>query len=608
MAESLEQLVKGQVVHPARKSDHSQVKLEIQCNFHQRGRGFWKFNTQLLRDKQYIEKMNKLIEIELEQTQNYQSKIKHWEIIKLAIRSSTIQYSVNKKRSQRNVIQVLEKKLSFWEREREEAGLFVEKQEQHITKLRQEIDSINRDRTQGAIWRCKARWEDMGEKPTKYFLNLEKANYNKKTILKLRDREGKEILNEKQILQEMTAFYKKLYTSKKKRTEDHAHYLNKLQVPVLEEDEKEELDRKIGLLELGKAVKELKNAKTPGINGIPVDFYKIFWGKLKFFMLDMFQEILETGKIHLSARRGVITLLKKIGKDPLMIENWRPITLLCADFKILDKVLARRLQSTLIKLINESQTGFQRGKQLGENMMKLLAIVDYCETERSSSVIISVDFCKAFDSIEWSAIDKALAKFNFGEGIREFIKTINRDIWCTVMNNNKWQDWFKIEKGCRQGSPSSAIIYILTAEILGLKIRSNKKIRGVKIHGQETKGCQFADDLWASLCPEKESIDQFMDELEQFHQFSGLEVNYQKSVAFKLGPCRLETFQFITKKTLAWVNEPVKILGFWISHDFHKMYEMNLEVLLEKVKGIYYKLGEQGGYHIWEKFVLLMHW
>ena len=426
----------------------------------------------------------------------------------------------------------------------------------------------------------------MAEKPTKYFLNLEKSNFNKKTILRLKDTQGQYIENKSNIINELHAFYSTLYAAEEGENRDFDEYIDEAQLPVLSEAQKEKLDSPITMSELSLAVKDLKNSKAPGVDGIPADFYKVFWNKLKEPLYEVIREIVKSGQMHLSARRGLISLIEKIGRDPLLLTNWRPITLLCTDLKIFDKIIALRLQSVMSELIHKSQTGFQKGKQLGENIMQLLAIIDYCESTETSAVIMSIDFYKAFDTIKWSAIDQILEKYNFGEAFRRWVKIVNTNITCTVLNNGKWKHWFPIQRGCWQGSPSSAHLFVLTAELLGNRIRKGQKIKGLKMYKETFVCCQYADNLWTVLFPEAENINAMLDELESFKLFSGLKVNYDKTSIFKLGPCRVHDFQFLTKKTLAWTDNPVKILGIWIHYNPEVIYSENLDKLLSKCQSI----------------------
>ena len=114
------------------------VKLVISKNFKERGKGYWKLNTQLLRDSGYVEKMNNLIDIQLEQKKYYKDIRDHWEVMKIDIAGSSIQYAARKKKAENNELAALEKKLKFWENERDESGYF-NNQERHILNLRRDI-------------------------------------------------------------------------------------------------------------------------------------------------------------------------------------------------------------------------------------------------------------------------------------------------------------------------------------------------------------------------------------------------------------------------------------------------------------------------------------
>ena len=357
------------------------VKLQIEEKLPKRGNGYWKLNTLFLSDRDYINKMNNLLDIELPQCNLYKSKRSHWEVIKLAIAGSSIQFATNRKRSDQNKIQVLERKLKFWEDDQNEVGFF-EKNEQHIASLKKELNVIRTKKVQGAILRSRANWVEMAGKPTKYFLNLEKSNFNKKTIYRLKNDSNILLTEEKDIMKEINQFYKSVYSKPKYVNFEMKEYLEKGNLPNITEEVKKECDKEISLQEMGEAIKQLSNQKSPGIDGIPIDWYKVFYPKIKFFLLELFREIIAEEKFHLSARRGLITLLEKLEKDPLKIGHWHPITLLCSDFKIFDKIIALRLKKSLSQIIHKSQTGFRKGKMLGENILKLLAIMEFCETEQ----------------------------------------------------------------------------------------------------------------------------------------------------------------------------------------------------------------------------------
>ena len=111
----------------------------------------------------------------------------------------------------------------------------------------------------------------------------------------------------------------------------------------------------------------LRNNHSPGEDGLPCNFYKVFWGKLKYFYFEVIKECIKDGEFHTSARRGVISLLEKIGKETIFLKHWRPLTLLNVDNKIYTKALAMRLQKAQKEVIHSDQTGFVQGRQLSTN-------------------------------------------------------------------------------------------------------------------------------------------------------------------------------------------------------------------------------------------------
>ena len=156
-----------------------------------------------------------------------------------------------------------------------------------IRLIKQEIQENVKHQTRGAIVRSRTNWELMGEKPTKYFLNLEKNKAVAKTIQRLKNDSGHLPTDSKVILDEIKNYYRKLYTSK---GPIQTHYTDRINIPKLPQEISLELDQDITLSELSEALKSMKNNVSPGIDGLPADFYKVFWGKLKFLIYDVIGE------------------------------------------------------------------------------------------------------------------------------------------------------------------------------------------------------------------------------------------------------------------------------------------------------------------------------
>ena len=108
---------------------------------------------------------------------------------------------------------------------------------------------------------------------------------------------------------------------------------------------------------------------------------------------------------------------------------------------------------------------------------------------------------------------------------------------------------------------------------MGDKIRNNNKIKGVIIDGEECKRAQYADDFWLVLLHDTENINEALKELEIFCGFTGLKVNYDKSVILPIGNTTESNVQLHTDYNLKWShNDPIKILGIWIHPDIQLMF------------------------------------
>ena len=164
----------------------------------------------------------------------------------------------------------------------------------------------------------------------------------------------------KEISHLMYSFYQKLYTREESDSlvEKHRGFIDLARVPKLTDKQKEYLDFPITENELHGALKSLKYGKTPGSDGLTVEFYKLFWQEIRIPVFNSIVYAFESGKMSTEQRRGIISLIPKKTSDRLQLKNWRPITLLNTDYKILTKTLALRLQKSISDLICTDQTGY----------------------------------------------------------------------------------------------------------------------------------------------------------------------------------------------------------------------------------------------------------
>jgi hypothetical protein len=237
-----------------------------------------------------VNDINQRITLALTKYEQEEDKGLKWDLIKMEIRSSTICYAKSKAKETRdNIKQAI---VDYEQLEKEICNQPSDEtlQKYHETKIH--IEQYNNEKANGVILRSKADWAEFGEKNSKFFLNLEKRNHNMKCITKLIKEDNKEITNSEEILKYEEEFYKNLYSEPPKNNltieqqqKNTDSFINNT-LPKLTEIDRHSCEGAMTLKEIGSALKELKNGKSPGSDGFTPDFYKFFWPKIKQVVFD----------------------------------------------------------------------------------------------------------------------------------------------------------------------------------------------------------------------------------------------------------------------------------------------------------------------------------
>ena len=180
-----------------------------------------------------------------------------------------------------------------------------------------------------------------------------------------------------------------------------------------------------------KALKSMKNNKTYGIDGFPAEFYKFFWTDMKEIVLDSLKYSLLKSELSVDHRRDIISVIPKKDKDILRLKNWRPITLLTTDYKLIAKTLSLRITKVIDKLISTDHTGYIKDSYIGENICTVHDIISYLEFKKQPGILLLIDFEKEFDSVRWKLIDEALIFFNFGASFCNWVNILYKNIKST---------------------------------------------------------------------------------------------------------------------------------------------------------------------------------
>ncbi|MCP3888847.1 MAG: hypothetical protein GY702_08215 [Desulfobulbaceae bacterium] len=557
------------------RSDHSAILLHIRSNFSKtRGSNFWKFNNSLLEDNNYIKVIRQNMKHWI--MPDIKNKRVQWELIKYYIRKMTIDYCKSKQKVQRDLEKNLNQTLNEIDVKISEKPSIelMEKRNQ----LCETIKKIENQKIKGAAIRAKDLWYEEGEKSSKYFFSLEKKNAIKSYVRKLYNEKTKKIeCNPFRVLEIQKQFYSNLY-SKKESNKTQVNYFLNGNIKKLSEMEKKFCEKELTPDGLKEALDTFKKNKTPGNDGITVEFYQFFGEDLRMYFFDSCKETFDIGELTTSQKQAIIKLLEKKGKDRTYIKNWRPISLLNVDYKIISKALAIKLKKVLPSIISVNQSGYVEDRFIGDSVCTISDIMYYTKEQQIPGILLCIDFEKAFDSVSWDYLFATLDAFNFGNYFKKWIKILYTGISSCVMNNGRTSQYFDIERGVRQGDPLSAYLFILVTETLTAAINEEKNIKGFKMFEKEIKLVLYADDTTAFL-KDKESVLKMLEIMDKFKKCSGLSINVDKTEAMSIGNSIEEGTDFDFK----W-KKNINILGIHFSYDETEMFNVNYNEQLKKME------------------------
>ena len=568
---------KGCVIVPVGFSDHSLVLCSIFIANLKPKSAYWHFNTSLLCDINFKQVFTVFWNNFRLQKQHFHDLREWWDYGKVVIKQLCQQYTFNVSRHITQSIKELEREIL------ELQGLVDSTGDQsHVRVLKSKTSALNDllgVGAQGALVRSRFQSLTQMDAPSKFFFSLERRNGQSRFIHSLQSEDGQELTEPTEIRKRAVRFYAALYRSEYKDHEELAAGFF-AGLPRVTERSTAELERPLGEQELHAALQGMEGGTAPGIDGLPVEFYKTFWSELGPDLLAVLNESLEDGLLPLSCRRAVITLLPKKG-DLQDIRNWRPVSLLCTDLKIFSKALANRLRDVMGQVIHHDQTYCVPGRSIRDNICLLRDILEVSRTLRLDFGLISLDQEKAFDRVEHQYLWQTLMTLGFGPTFISMVRVLYQDIESVLKINGGLSAPFKACRGIRQGCAMSGMLYSLAIEPLLNKLRS--KIEGVVL-GQEGHHhhqlSAYADDIMVMIKGQAD-IDELASIVQDFAAISAARVNWAKSDALAVG--QWTGGLPALPAGLGWKIGGIKYLGVFLGDE--TALQKNWDGVVEKMKG-----------------------
>lgn len=195
-----------------------------------------------------------------------------------------------------------------------------------------------------------------------------------------------------------------------------------------------------------------------------------------------------------------------------------------------------------------------------------------------------IDFENAFDTVSWDFIFQTSTFFNFGVSIKKWIKCFYQNISSCIIQSGILSQFFKPQRGCRQGDPVSPYLFILCAEILGNLIRNNRDIKGFEIDEEEYKISQYADDTSLISDGSSLSLDGILQTLDYFAEISRRKINFSKTKLIWIGSKKFsKNVYHHTRWKFNWEETTFDLLGIKFSVNLDEMIDLNYTNKMEQI-------------------------
>ena len=313
----------------------------------------------------------------------------------------------------------------------------------------------------------------------------------------------------------------------------------------------EESDLNTGMTKehVEEALRLAKNGSATGLDGCPYELWKELKrrndekeseGKTGFDIIKaltiVFRDIQHNGVMPgtFFADGWMCPIYKK--KDVTHIENYRPITLLNSDYKLLTKALALQLIEAIKEMVHRDQAGFIPGRSIFDHIRLTRVMTKFAEMSERNGAIVALDQEKAYDKLTHQYLWKTLEAFNMPKLFTDTIKNLYQNAWTTVAINGELSSPYKVRRGVRQGDPLSCFLFDIGIEPLACLIRNAQEITGYQIPGVKEKLAinLFADDTVLFL-NDTDRYDEVIKILDRWCDASGAKFNKEKTEIVPIG-------------------------------------------------------------------------
>jgi exonuclease III len=416
-----------------------------------------------------------------------------------------------------------------------EQGLTNELKAQEL-RVAQQIE--DRKRQEEILWKQKSRiqWLKEGERNTKFFYRTVVQRRHSNKITHLISDEGETLHSHADLETNLIDYFQDLLTEP---IPDRQAAINKItrHVPSLVTQEKNAaLLRPFTIEEVDQALQDTPKCKAPGPDGFTSDFFHYCWPMIRTEVWEILEDSRVTGKVLQALNATFLTLVPKEGQAH-RAKQYRPIALCNVIYKLLTKVIARRLKPILPTIISPEQSGYVEGRQILDSIILAHEVIHSLQKTKTPGMLLKLDLSKAFDKISWEYMRAMLLAFGFNQTWVTWILNLTSSAFFSLLINGVPSRPFSPSRGIRQGDPLSPFLFIILAEGLSRSIHAaieQNLLTGLPLHGisPPISHSQFVDDTLLMGSPTVREASSLQEILQTFSEASGLDCNKDKSQIF----------------------------------------------------------------------------
>ena len=576
------------VTHFASLADHCGVKIRLNVDLdtlltpRSKDYSYWKLNTAILLDENFLPCFKILWSELTEDIVSFPDVAEWWDMLaKPKIKDFCISFSVNRKQQRTETKHYL---LSYLK------VALVSQDWEEVARVREKLNQMLLEDAVGFVVRSRFHQNAEEEKASLFHAGREfKNSKNKITSL---TSHGQILTDPLLIENEVKTFFGALFNGQ------HDTQLQDTGIPfqpdntnlndmladlvAMEKRDSEKLDVDISIEELELVISECVNNKSPGLDGLCYEFYRSTWPIIKDTFLLVLQCQLDRNRIVSSNTIGATRLISKVDGVP-RVDELRPITLLNCDYKILAKVLVRRMKPIMPYVIKSGQLCSVGKKNILFGVYNLLSSILYAQQKNMAACILSLDFFKAYDRVFIGFLVRVMEKMGFSDKFCSWISMLHHDAK-TRFILSKLTQAVNVSFSIRQGDPLAMLLYILYIEPLLIYIE--KRVSGLQALVPLRSGIPAANSV-ESYCDDVNIITSKVQDLEiidmavkKFETLSGaiLSRNHKCKI---LGIGRWSKRVIWPLDYVITVKE-IKIFGIYILNSYKSILKRNWDYRVRK--------------------------